>query len=286
MMTAHENSKLDPVIAQFKHEMFLLCTGIANVANEIGQALPAWGPDITQPVNARFSFAETNAARLPDELALAVLQVAGAHVHTIGRFMQDEFTPPATVAPIARSAVENAALLIFLTRDESPEFRTVRAARAIRAGMNRDKAHKLKGLEDLYDNLNKLVTRYTTKNEIPDLKHDKVEYTELVELTLGELVGDEFYGELCSYTHHNTWKAFYQFIAANENPTVLEVDSLYFAQKMALALAGAAFSILKYREPTQTANLQELLNDKTTRLLRLGEEIQGYLEALASNRSD
>lgn len=285
MTTTYESSNLDPAIAQFKKEMFLHCTGIANVANAIGCAYPAWGPEITKPVNARFSFAESNAARLPDELARAVMQVAGAHVHTLGRFMQDEFTTPATVAPIARSAVEHTALLIFLTRDESPEFRTVRAARAIRVGMNRDNVHNLKELEGMYDNLNKLVTRYTKKNVIPELKHEDFDYTTMVQLTLGELVGDSFYSDLCSYTHHNTWKAFYQFVAANENPRALEVDSLFFTQKAALALAGAAFSLLRYREQTQTAELREFLNDKTQRMLQLGTAIEHYLESVDSSRN-
>lgn len=210
--------------------MFSLATGIANAANGIGISYPAWDLKVREQVNKNLDPAISNVARLPDELARAIMQVAGAHLHQIGQLMRSEFTTPATVAPLARSALENIALLLYINRPEdTPEERTVRAARAIKYGMNRDKVHTMPGLVELYDGLNTVVQRYTKKNVIPELKTEDVKYDAMVKETLGELIGEDLYGELCSYTHHNAWRAFYQFLAANENPTQLELDSLRFA---------------------------------------------------------
>lgn len=282
MMTTYEEHNLNPDIAEFKVEMFNLCTGIANVANEIGRAEPAWGTDVTNDVNQKLNKAVSNVARLPDELAGGIIQIAGAHVHTIGRLMQDSFTTPATIAPLARSAVEYSALLMFLNRPEAPEVRTVRAARALRAGMNRDKVHKQAILDDLYSNLNKVVQSYTRKHVIPELSHDELSYSQMIEKTSGELVGSDFYSQLCSYTHHNTWKAFHQFFVADKNPTSLELDSLYFAYKTSLSLAGAAFTLLPYRDNCQTGKFKAMLNDQTSRMLLLGEKIDLYLSTHAN----
>lgn len=282
MMTVNEEANIDPRIAELKQEMFNLCTGMANVANLIGQAEPAWGMDVVSAVNLELGDAVDNVARIPDELARGIIQVAGAHVHTIGRLMEDQFTSPATVAPLARSAVEYSALLIFLNRDEPPEIRTVRAVRALRVGIKEDKDHRQKGLEGTYADLKAVVERYIKKNKqgIPELKHNEIGYSEIVQKTLGGLVEDDLYDLLCSYTHHNTWKAYSQFVVADLNPTKLEIDSLYFAYKSALGLSAAALTLLKLREETASNELREILNVETERILQLGVKIDSFIAEL------
>lgn len=280
MMTTHDEDNLDPRMGEFKNEMFNLCTGLANIANEIGRSQPSWGLDLADQVNAKLDKAIENVARLPDEVAGSILQVAGAHIHTIGRLMADSFTSPAIVAPLARSGVEYCALLLFITRDEEPEVRTVRAARALRVGMKIDKAHKQKDLEGLYSGLNRIVERYTRKHFIPELKHDKEKIAHIVRQTSGELVGEDFYDMLSAYAHYNAWKALFQLSAADANPTVLELDSLYFAQKSALALAGASLTILNYREEASTEVLREALNFQTEQFLKIGERINDFQGSL------
>lgn len=279
-MTTHEESNIDPRIAKLKHEMFNLCTGLANIANRIGQIEPAWGMDIVSTVNAELGNAVDNVARIPDELARGIIQVAGAHVHTIGRLMEDQFTSPATVAPLARSAVEYSALLIFLNRDEAPEIRTVRAVRALRVGIKEDKEHRQSGLDGLYSNLKTVVERYTNKRShgIPELRHEEIGYAEIVQKTLGGLVDDDLYGRLCSYTHHNTWKAYSQFLLADRNPMKLEIDSLYFAYRSALGLSAAAFRLLKFRQDSAYRELYEMLGIETERILQLGAKVNVYIK--------
>ncbi|AKK03005.1 hypothetical protein [Corynebacterium epidermidicanis] len=281
MMTTDKSGQLDPQFAAFKKDMFMLSTGVANAANRIGIAHPAWGPDITGPVNKILDPAVSNVARLPDELARAIMQVAAAHPNQIGQLMHSEFTTPATVAPLARTAIENIALLLYINRDEDkPEEHTVRAARAIRCGMNRDKVHTIKGLDELYGGLNTVLQRYTKKHTIPELKHDEVGYDKLVKQTLGELVGEGFYEVLCSYTHHNAWRAYYQFLAVSTNPTDLELDSLLFAYRTSIAVAVGAKMLSQYRDAIETRELTDYLIDAVERMQALGRRIDAFQDEL------
>lgn len=280
MMTTHDQHNLNPRLGEFKNEMFNLCTGLANTANNIGRAQPSWGLDLTAKVNAKLDRAIDNVARLPDEVAGSIIQVAGAHIHSVGRLMADSFTSPAVVAPLARSGVEFSALLLFINREEEPEVRTVRAVRALRVGMNVDKAHKQEELKGFYSELNQIVGRFTRKQVIPELKFEERQISDVVRTTAGELIGEDFYARLSTYTHYNAWKALFQCVAADANPTVLELDSLYFAQKSALALAGAAFTILDYREQASTEALREALNYHTEQLLEVGERINEFQETI------
>ena len=91
--------------------------------------------------------------------------------------------------------------------------------------------------------------------------------------TSGELVGEDFYDKLSAYAHYNAWKALFQLSTADANPTVLELDSLYFAQKSALALAWASLTILHYCEEASTKVLREALNFQTEQFLKIGERI-------------
>lgn len=278
-MTIPDPKKLNPSIKQFKDEMSRLCIGLAITAREIGQAEPAWGPDITGRINSVLDKSVKNVARVPDELAFGIIQVAGAHVHTIGRLLLDPFTSPATVAPLARSAVEYSALLMFLNREEALEDRTVRNARALRMGMKIDKVHRQPIAEDMYADLNRVVERHTRKHFIPELKHNEVEFSEMVEKTAGDLIGPKFYNELSSYTHHNPWKAFNQISAPELNPDSLELESLRFAYRTSLALIGASFTILPYRKDNAVSDWREALNSETELLLQLRERIDSSTQS-------
>lgn len=266
-------------IAQFKEEMARSCTNLAIIAREIGNCKPEWGTEITEHVNSVLDKSIQNVARLPDELAFGILQVSGAHIHTIGRLLLDPFTSPATVAPLARSAVEYSALLMFLNREEAPEVRTVRNVRALRMGMKIDKVHRQKVAEDLYADLSKVVERYTRKHTIPDLKHDEVKYKEMVEQVAGELVGFDFYDKLSSYAHHNPWKAYNQIILPDYNPDLLEQDSLLFAYRSTVALSGASFTLLPFRDEHAVKPWREKLDFETSVLLQLAEEMDIFLSS-------
>lgn len=276
-MEIPEPVKPNPKIADFKEEMSQLCMNLATAAREIGRTKPAWGPDVTARVNAALDDSVENVAKLPDELAFGILQVSGAHVHTIGRLLLDPFASPATIAPLARSAVEYAALLVFLNREEDPKVRTVRNARALRLGMKKDKLHRQKVSEEMYADLNKVVTRYTRKHTIPDLRYEELGINRMVNQTLGKLIGPEFYDTLSSYTHHNPWKAFNQILVPTRNPDALEIESLLFAYRSSLALSGASFTLLRYRDPVAVRGWQEKLNLEAEHLLQLGEQIDVFL---------
>lgn len=280
MMTTNGANNSHPGIANFKSDMYNLCTGLANIANEIGKSNPSWPAEVVREINQQLDAPIDNIARLPDELATGIIQIAGAHIHSIGRLMGDAFTSPAIVAPLARSALEYSALLVFLNRDEDPTVRTVRNVRALRAGMNIDKVHRRPILEDLYAGLSEIVKKYTNQNTIHELKHDSFGFRKIVEHTLSDQVAIEFYDELCSYMHHNTWKAYLQFGTTNIDPTSLELDSLYFAQQAALALARATLSIYKYRSEKDTHDLRIALDIEVERLLILGNEINLFERSL------
>lgn len=278
-MTIPDPNKLNPRIKQLKDEMSRLCMALAITAREIGKAEPAWGSEITGRINSALDKAVENVARVPDELAFGIIQVAGAHVHTIGRLLLDPFTSPATVAPLARSAVEYSALLMFLNRKESPEDRTVRNARALRMGMKIDKVHRQPIAEDMYADLSRVVERYTRKHFIPELKHNEVEFSKMVEQTAGDLIGPKFYDELSSYTHHNPWKAFNQTLSPDLNPESLELESLRFAYRTSLAIVGASFTLLPYRNDNAVSDWRETLNSETELLRRLGKRIDNYIQS-------
>lgn len=279
-MTTNGQNKSHPDIANFKSDMYNLCTGLANIANEIGKSTPSWTSEVVREINEQLDAPIDNIARLPDELAAGIIQIAGAHIHSIGRLMEDAFTSPAIIAPLARSALEYSALLVFLNRDEDPTVRTVRNVRALRAGMNIDKVHRRPILEDLYDGLSKIVKKYTNKNTIHELKHDSFGFREIVEHTLSDQVAIDFYDELCSYMHHNTWKAYLQFGSTNIDPTNLELDSLYFAQQSALALARSTLSLFDYRSEKATHDLRTALDIEVERLLMLGNDINLFERSL------
>ncbi len=86
-------------MGKFKNEMFNLCTALANIANEIGRSQRSWGLDLTNQVNAKLDKAIDNVARLPDEVAGSILQVAGPQIHTVSRLMADSYTSPAISPP-------------------------------------------------------------------------------------------------------------------------------------------------------------------------------------------
>lgn len=275
-MTTRDAYDPDPKILEFKADMFTICTGLANIANEIGSLPAAWEAAVVEQVNGKLNKAVDDVARLPDALAHGLIQVAGAHVHTIGRLMQDELASPATVAPLSRSALEYSALLMFLNRKEEADVRTIRNVRALRIGMKVDGAHKQEGLDELYSNLNMVVRSYTKKHTIPELKHDEIGFGKIVEDTLGDLIGPDIYGQLCSYTHHNTWKAFQQAVLAENKPIELELDSLLFAYKASLALVAATFTILPYRDNNASMEWHEALDLKTCELIQLGKLMHSY----------
>ena len=99
----------------------------------------------------------------------------------------------------------------------------------------------------------------------------------MVNQTLGKLIGPEFYDTLSSYTHHNPWKAFNQILVPTHNPDALEIESLLFAYRSSLALSGASFTLLRYRDPVAVRGWQEKLNLEAEHLLQLGEQIDVFL---------
>jgi len=168
---------------------------------------------------------------------------------------------------------------MFLNRKESPEDRTIRNARALRMGMKIDKVHRQPIAEDMYADLSRVVERYTRKHFIPELKHNEVEFSKMVEQTAGDLIGPKFYDELSSYTHHNPWKAFNQTLSPELNPESLELESLRFAYRTSLAIVGASFTLIPYRNENAVSDWRETLNSETELLRRLGKRIDSYIES-------
>ncbi|MBA4504738.1 hypothetical protein ACUY28_07570 [Corynebacterium sanguinis] len=287
MMTTDKPGLLDPQIVTFKDAMSTLVIDLANTCNDIGLATAAWGTATAETVNKTHRHGVSNAARLPDEVSRAVIQVAGGDLHLIGQLLTYSFTAPTLVGPLARSAVENAALILTLNREtDSPEVRTYRAARALRDGIKNDETHNAHpGVDKLRKELTQLTTRYTNKHTVEENKEFGEGTRALVREELGELVGNDLYDELCNVTHYNAWTAFFQHLVADVKPIVMELDSLRYAYRTGLAVVGSGFVLLRYRDEQATTGIREQLNTYTTRLLQLGNAVDAYQDELRKQTS-
>lgn len=74
---------------------------------------------------------ELKISRLADDLSAASLQTVGGILHSLGLLLNSDIRYPLTPSILARSALENSALVMYLNEDADPWIRTVRAVNVV-----------------------------------------------------------------------------------------------------------------------------------------------------------
>lgn len=153
-------------------------------------------PLLDDPINK-------NTARMPEEAVSSYLQAAGSAVVTIGHVLVRGESAPLVPATLARTVLENAAVVVFLCGVKDNLRRTARVVNLSHlslAGVGAgDPAHPyhpfFKSFKDLKERLGSITSN--NADRVPS------NYNKLVEDNLSDIKGGEVYKFSNQYVHHN-----------------------------------------------------------------------------------
>lgn len=238
----HWHSALGREIVNFSH-------AINTVARSPFSVTPARRDAVNDTLKTMDPSAETyNIARLPDELSLATLQTAGGCIHSIGNLLCIRAAHPVALSSLARTAVENSAITIYLNTSEDDVTRTLMANNVLRRGLleagHKNRESKFNSSLVAHDALNERASRERIRH-VPKLPSS---YTGLIAQTLAEIDGQTLYNELNRFTHPNAETLLTATVSADLRPHINFRDSFKIAVRSAGCAIVAAKELSKYRE--------------------------------------
>ena len=238
MMQTHANYTR-PFPDQWFHDLTALCQDTALALKAIASTDPRLSPDLKADVNNYFHARSYNVAMVPDEVTRAATDFNSGWLHALTRMLDSDFISPIVIAPLARAAVENSSLLIYLNSFE-PIDRCYWGMRALVEKMEYEEEEAL--IPNVYGSLTAAIDIYRAKNRGKKLKYPS--NTALVKEQLKEFDGEEIYRVLSTYTHQHAWSAYKHFVFATHNPLSLELRalSILFDTLAATDLAARSFS--------------------------------------------
>lgn len=112
------------------------CEAVAHIVNKIACSPRLLTAEEANSLDIEFEpkirgVQKWEISRLADDLSPASLQTAGGILHSLGLLLNSDIRYPLTPSILARSALENSALVMYLNEDEDPWIRTVRAVNAV-----------------------------------------------------------------------------------------------------------------------------------------------------------
>lgn len=183
-----------------------------------------------------------NTARMPEEAVSSYLQAAGSAVFTIGHVLLRGESAPLVPATLARTVLENAAVVVFLCGVKDNLRRTARAVNLFRfslAGVGAgDPEHPY---HPIFESINDLKERL---GSITSNKADRVpsNYNKLVEANLSDIDGGTVYKLLNQYVHHNFISHASTIISEDLGTPQNAVNIYDFASRAGMALYCAVES--------------------------------------------
>lgn len=225
----------------------------ALLVNEFALSQPALSLKERDRVNGIFEqiivneFSQ-NVARLPDEAVASYRQAAGSAVHAIGHSLLLGENGPLVPATLARTTLENCALVVFLSTGEDHLRRTGRAINALHDSLRGS------GAESPDSPLHPIVLQLKQIKErtgsIGVSKSDSLSqnYEKLVGSQLERISGAELYKILNRYAHHNLYSHISVMISANDKSIDNYVNIYDFSVRAGAALVLAVDASANYKQ--------------------------------------
>lgn len=233
-----------------------LCREIALIVKDLGAIDPKLTGSYKAKVNDYFRAAEYNVAMIPEELIRDVTDFSGGCLYALGSLLGDPFVSPVVISPMARTAVENSSLIIYLNSFD-PIERTFWSMRALQQKIQYEKEKDL--IPGLFGPIDDAVKVYTSMHKGRDLKFPS--NTKLVSDMLKDICGADLYKMLSSYSHHNAWTALKHYANVKYDPVLLEIQSVFLVVDTLESTIKAAHSIEGFRPRQEYDRNIELLNE-------------------------
>ncbi|WP_070683189.1 hypothetical protein [Corynebacterium sp. HMSC056E09] len=227
------------------------CEVAAHTVNEMARSPRVLTAEAADALEAEFEPKIRGAqkwgiSRLPDELTAAALQAAGAALHSIGLLLKSDIRYPLTPSILARPALENAALVMYVNEQEDPWVRTARAVNVVINGYeNSDAARPDSKLHDALEAHQKIRQAFASQGY--GRRHRLLPYTDLVETYFDGFKGREMYNEFNRSVHHNVVRQIEIAISADIGSCGNAIETYEVAIRTAIAVGAAAFSLKDFR---------------------------------------
>ena len=222
----------------------------------------------------------SNIALMADEAVASHLQAAGSAVYAIGQVLLRGEQGPLVPATLARTVLENSAVVVFLCEVDDHVRRTGRAVNTFHLGLlnagARSSNHPLQpmvlALEDLKERMRSVGVR----------KSDKLtsHYNLLVETHLKSIGAGDLYKVLNRFVHHNMVSQVGVMTSADHQTLHNYVDIYDFSSRAGAALICAIDAATPFKHETKP----DLVTARQEVLQRYGEFVMYCMEKQSSNQ--
>ena len=235
-----------------------LCIDLANSVNELARSGRAITDDERANINEKLKATEPGTARyevakLPDDQSTLVAQSAGGALHAIGQILTTGVTAPLAPAILARTAVENSAVLSFLCEPADHLARVTRAVNLLDKTLREDGAmkaeHPFSPIRNEFLPVQSILGQmgYMKSNAAPS------GYQNLADNHLSPMDGGRLYSELNKYVHSNLLTQLAMATYADHRPW----SNHWRTYDFVLATAGIVAYSTSMMEPHRSGNPQD-----------------------------
>ena len=257
------------------------CEAVAHTVNEIACSPRLLTTEEADSLDIKFEPKIRGAqkwgiSRLADDLSAASLQTAGGILHSLGLLLKSDIRYPLTPSILARSALENSALVMYLNEDADPWIRTVRAVNVVvngyenSGGRNNESPYSEATAEHI-----KMKQAFASQGYGKSQK--LLNYTDLVAEYFDGFQDGEMYSRFNRSVHHNVVRQIELALAQDRDGRQNAVETFEIAIRAAIVVGVAAFSLQKFRhcsgidvDPIHA--LRDVFEDWNSYLDRLGQE--------------
>lgn len=185
-----------------------LCIDLANSVNDLACSERILTDDELADINIKLKATEPGTARyqvakLPDDQSTLVAQSAGGALHAIGQILTTGVTAPLAPAILARTVVENSAVLSFLCEPTDQLTRVSRAVNLLDKTLREEGA--MKDGHPLLPIRNEILPVQSILGQMGYMKSNTAPsgYQNLANNHLSPMEGGRLYSELNNYVHSN-----------------------------------------------------------------------------------
>lgn len=247
-----QGNPLENSFAEYEHYFPLKglgahCEAAALTANEMARSPRVLTAEAADALEAEFEPKVRGAQkrgipRLPDELTAAALQSAVAALYSIGLLLKPDIRYPLTLSILARPALENAVLVMYVNAQKDPWVRTARAVNVVINGYeNSDAARPESKLHVALEAHQKIRQAFASQGY--GRRHRLLPYTDLVETYSDWFKSREMYSQFNRSVHHNVVRQIEIAISADIGSRGNAIETYEVAIRTAIAVAAAAFSL-------------------------------------------
>lgn len=228
------------------------CEVAALTVNDVARSPRALAPEVVDAIDCEFEpkirgAQDWKISRLPDDLSAAALQSAGAALHSIGLLLKSGIRSPLTLSMLARPALENSALVMYVNEEADPWVRTVRAVNVVINGYeNSDAGRPDSPLHDALMAHRKIKQAFASQGY--GREHRLLPYTDLVKTYFDGFKGGEMYNRFNRAVHHNVVRQLEIAVSADNGNHNNAIETFEVGIRTAIAVGAAAFSAEGFRQ--------------------------------------